>query len=143
MPGRGLAQKIFSGETCSVCTQRGRKRIHEHTFDTYHEFMANKGSEFEKPDVCNAFNSGASQASMRTWPPTFKLLVERKIPTLFTPFTREEAEGEVALLRAAGATLHPDLGPAKNPWESIKVRPAPIKLYGFHADSGWLAGGFR
>jgi hypothetical protein len=51
---------------------------------TYHEFMANKGSEFEKPDVCNAFNSGASQASMRTWPPTFKLLVERKIPTLFT-----------------------------------------------------------
>ncbi|KAJ7224879.1 hypothetical protein C8J57DRAFT_1535695 [Mycena rebaudengoi] len=79
MPGRGLAQIIFSPETCSVCTQRGRKRIHEHAFDTYHEFMANKGSEFEKPDLCIAFNSGASQASMHMWPPTFKLLVERKI----------------------------------------------------------------
>ncbi|KAJ7207738.1 hypothetical protein C8J57DRAFT_1258028 [Mycena rebaudengoi] len=47
-------------------------------------------------------------------------------------FTRQEAEGEAALLRAAGATLPPDLGPAKNPWGSINFHPAPMKLYGFH-----------
>ncbi|KAJ7711963.1 hypothetical protein B0H16DRAFT_584656 [Mycena metata] len=144
MPVRGgLTQTTFSPEVCSACAQRGRKCIHEHAFVTYHEFVANKGSEFESPDICIAFNSGASQASMHTWPPTFKLLVEQKIPTLFTSFNREEAEGEAALLRAAGATLHPDLGPAKNPRGSLKVGPAQMKLYGFYADSGWLAGGFK
>ncbi|KAJ7037209.1 hypothetical protein C8F04DRAFT_1232669 [Mycena alexandri] len=109
---------------------------------TYHQFMANKGSEFEKPDLCIAFNSGAPVVSSHTWLPTVKVLVERKIPTLFTAFSREEAEGEAALLRAAGARLHPDLGPAKNPWGSMKLTPAHMKLYGFSADSGWLAGGF-
>ncbi|KAJ7648327.1 hypothetical protein DFH06DRAFT_1476348 [Mycena polygramma] len=134
---------FFDSETCSACTQRGRKRIHEHAHETYQEFVANKGSRFEKPDLCIAFNSCASQDSKHTWPPTMKVLVERKIPTLFTSFTREEAEGEAALLRAAGARLHPDLGPGKNSWGSLNVRPGPMKLYGFCADSGWLADGFR
>ncbi|KAJ6514095.1 hypothetical protein DFH09DRAFT_1196946 [Mycena vulgaris] len=75
--------------------------------------------------------------------PTFRLLVERKIATLFTAFNREEAEGESALLRAAGANLHPALGPFKNPSGSINIRPSPHKVYGFSADNGWLAGGFR
>ncbi|KAJ7767820.1 hypothetical protein B0H16DRAFT_1412175 [Mycena metata] len=142
VPRGSPAQKMFSPAMCRICTQRGSKHIQERASDTYHQFMANKGSEFEKPDLCIAFNSGASVVSLHTWPPTFKVLVERKIPTLFTAFSREEAEGEAALLRAAGATLHPDLGPAKNPWGSMKLRPAHMKLYGFSADSGWLAGGF-
>ncbi|KAJ6467949.1 hypothetical protein C8R47DRAFT_1325878 [Mycena vitilis] len=135
--------EFFDSETCSACTQRGRKRIHEHAHETYHEFVAKKGSKFEKPDLCIAFNSSASEDSEHTWPPTMKVLVERKIPTLFTSFTRGEAEGEAAMLHAAGARLHPDLGPTKNPWGSLNVRPRPLKLYGFCADSGWLAGGFR
>ncbi|KAJ6558776.1 hypothetical protein DFH09DRAFT_1036769 [Mycena vulgaris] len=131
MPGGDLPQTIAPA-TCPECTQLGRKRIHEHVAD-----------KFEKPDLCIAFNSGASQVSTHTWLPTFKLLVERKIPTVFTSYNREEAEGEAALLRAAGAKLHPTLGPSKNPWGSIKVLPSPHKVYGFDADNGWLAGGFR
>ncbi|KAJ7615759.1 hypothetical protein DFH06DRAFT_1107996 [Mycena polygramma] len=143
MPRRDLAQRIFNPETCSLCTQRGRKRVTEHGFDTYHEFVAKKGNEFEKPDLCIAFNSGASQASQHTWPPTLKLLVDRKIPTVFTVRFNGEAECEAALLRAAGAKLHPDLGPAKNPWGSMDAHPRAMKLYGFYVNSGWLAGGFR
>ncbi|KAJ7028641.1 hypothetical protein C8F04DRAFT_1398825 [Mycena alexandri] len=137
---------VFEDSTVypNICTQRGSKHIQERASDTYHQFMANKGSEFEKPDsdLCIAFNSGAPVVSSHTWLPTVKVLVERKIPTLFTAFSREEAEGEAALLRAAGARLHPDLGPAKNPWGSMKLTPAHMKLYGFSAGSGWLAGGF-
>ncbi|KAJ7899700.1 hypothetical protein B0H13DRAFT_2029673 [Mycena leptocephala] len=142
MPG-GHIPRTIALDTCPECTELGRKRIHEHVSDTYHGFVQNRGSKFERPDLCVAFNSGASQQSMNTWPTTFKLLVERKIPTLFTAYNREEAEAEAALLRATGATLHPALGPAKNPWGSIKVIPEPNKVYGFYAVNGWLAGGFR
>ncbi|KAJ7183481.1 hypothetical protein C8R46DRAFT_1308144 [Mycena filopes] len=58
-------------------------------------------------------------------------------------YNREEAEGEAALLRKAGATLLPTMGPVKNPWGSIKVMPEPDKIYGFCAVNGWLAGGFK
>ncbi|KAJ7839648.1 hypothetical protein B0H13DRAFT_2101891 [Mycena leptocephala] len=142
MPG-GHIPRTIALDTCPECTELGRKRIHEHVSDTYHGFVQNRGSKFERPDLCVAFNSGASQESMNTWPTTFKLLVERKIPTLFTAYNREEAEAEAALLRATGATLHPALGPAKNLWGSIKVIPEPNKVYGFYAVNGWLAGGFR
>ncbi|KAF7344015.1 Zinc finger mynd domain-containing protein 17 [Mycena venus] len=137
------SRRAFEWDTCVECKQRGRKLIHEHVIATYHEFVQNSGSAFQPPDLCVAFNSGASQASKHTWPPTFELLVQRRIPTSFTSFDREEAEGEAALLRAAGATLHPALGPAKNPWGSMNPVPTPHQVYGFSASSGWLAGGFR
>ncbi|KAJ6597471.1 hypothetical protein DFH09DRAFT_903985 [Mycena vulgaris] len=123
-------------ETCPDCKQLGRKRIHEHAPYTYHELVQKKGSEFETPDLCIAFNSGALQVSMHTWPATFQVLVERRIPSLFTSYNREEAELEAALLRAAGATLHSALGPTKNPWGSIHVNPEPTKVYGFYAVNG-------
>ncbi|KAJ7861464.1 hypothetical protein B0H14DRAFT_2742356 [Mycena olivaceomarginata] len=126
MPG-GHIPRTIALDTCPECTRLGRKRIHEHVADTYHGFVQNKGTKFEKPDLCIAFNSGASQESTHTWPATFKFLVERKILSLFTAYNREEAEAEAALLRAAGATLHSALGPAKNPWGSIKMIPEPNK----------------
>ncbi|KAJ7225071.1 hypothetical protein B0H12DRAFT_1060134 [Mycena haematopus] len=141
MPG-GHIPRTIALETCPECTRLGRKRIHEHVDDTYHGFLQNKGTKFEKPDLCIAFNSGSSQESMHTWPATFKLLIDRKIPALFPAFNREEAEAEAALLRAAGAKLHSALGPSKNPWGSIKIIPEPNKVCGFYAANGWIAGGF-
>ncbi|KAJ7837448.1 hypothetical protein B0H13DRAFT_2421630 [Mycena leptocephala] len=105
--------------------------------------VTRQGSQFEKPDLCVAFNSGAAQTSQDTWPPTFKILLDRKIPTLFASYTREEAEGDEVLMRASGATLHTELGPAKNPWGSLNVRAGTATVYGLQAESGWLAGGFR
>ncbi|KAJ7118368.1 hypothetical protein C8R44DRAFT_923628, partial [Mycena epipterygia] len=142
IPGGHLQQKTFDCRTCPHCTQLGRKRIYELAADTYHGFVANRGSKFEKPDLCIAFNSGASMALTEKWLPTLKLLVERKIPSSFTSLDREESESEAALLRAAGATLHPALGPSRNPWGSMKMVPSSHKVYGFSSDSGWLAGGF-
>ncbi|KAJ6505751.1 hypothetical protein C8R47DRAFT_135006 [Mycena vitilis] len=55
-------------------------------------------------------------------------------------YDRNEAQCEAALLRAAGATLHPCLGSVKNPWGSSNAHSAEMKLYTFYAGSGWLAG---
>ncbi|KAJ7743443.1 hypothetical protein DFH07DRAFT_835518 [Mycena maculata] len=139
----GRVPRVFPMDTCPVCTAQGRKRVHEHVSDTYHAYVQAQGTKFETPDLCIAFNSGASQESTHSWPATFKLLVDRKMPSVFTAFNREEAKAEAALLRSAGATLHAALGPTKNPWGSIKVIPEPNKVYGFYAVNGWLAGGFR
>ncbi|KAJ7849169.1 hypothetical protein B0H13DRAFT_2403143 [Mycena leptocephala] len=137
-------QRPFNGEgACRECKQLGPKRIHEYAPYTYHELVQNKGSAFDTPDLCVAFNSGASQESMHTWPATFQVLVERRIPSLSTSYNSEEAELEAALLRAAGVTLHSALGPTKNPWGSIHATLEPTKVYGFYATNGWLAGGFR
>ncbi|KAJ7331086.1 hypothetical protein DFH08DRAFT_815168 [Mycena albidolilacea] len=110
-------------KTCSECTQLGRQHIQEHVtecvllhLNVFHTIIAEsiRGSQFQKLDLCIAFNSGVSVVSTHTWLPTLKLLVEGKIPTVFTSFNREEAEGEAALFHAAGAKLHPALGPTRN-----------------------------
>ncbi|KAJ6517706.1 hypothetical protein DFH09DRAFT_1332199 [Mycena vulgaris] len=116
-PG-GRVPKIIAMETYSgSCTERGRKLIHEH--------VADQGTKFEKPDLCIVFNSGASQQSMQPWAATFKVLVERKLPSIFTVYNREEAEGEAALLRAAGAQLISGLGPVENPSILGRADPDP------------------
>ena len=42
----------------------------------------------------------------------------------------------------AGATLHPESGPKRNPRASMVSRTEPYKVAGFYAINGWLAGGF-
>ncbi|KAJ7660904.1 hypothetical protein DFH06DRAFT_988531 [Mycena polygramma] len=120
-------------------------RLIQCLYRAYHDFVREQGSDFERPDLCIGFNSGANHSASLgyTWPATFKLLVERKIPSLITAFGREDAEKDAALLRAAGAALHPALGPILNPWGSMKAVPSPHSTYGFLVNSGWLAGGFK
>ncbi|KAJ7111065.1 hypothetical protein C8R44DRAFT_259777 [Mycena epipterygia] len=128
---------------CPNCMALGRSYVLEYAADTYHDFVEKQGTKFENPDLCIGFNSGASQVTRYTWPTTFKLLVERKLPSLFTAYNREEAEGDAAMLRAAGAALHPVLGPALNPWGSMKGVPTVHSAHGFQVENGWLADGFR
>ncbi|KAJ7785029.1 hypothetical protein DFH07DRAFT_786519 [Mycena maculata] len=128
---------------CPDCMALGRSYVLEYAAVPYHEFVEKQGNKFERPDLCIGFNSGASQVTWYTWPTTFKLLVERKLPSLFTAYNREEAEGDAAMLRAAGAAFHPALGPALNPWGSMKGVPTAHSVYGFQVENGWLAGGFR
>ncbi|KAJ6611612.1 hypothetical protein B0H10DRAFT_1809221, partial [Mycena sp. CBHHK59/15] len=110
-----------------------------------HDFLRKQGSDFKHPDLCIGFNSGANHSAALgyTWPATFKLLVERKIPSLITAYSREDAEKDAALLCTAGAALHPALGPILNPWGSMKAVPSPHSTYSFLVNSGWLAGGFK
>ncbi|KAJ7079531.1 hypothetical protein C8R44DRAFT_992599 [Mycena epipterygia] len=132
-------------EICRDCIKRGRSYVLKFIPEAYHDFVRKQGSDFEHPDLCIGFNSGANHSAVLgyTWPATFKLLVERKIPSLITAYGREDAEKDAALLCAAGAALYPALGPILNPWGSMKAVPSPHSTYGFLVNSGWLAGGFK
>ncbi|CAK5262388.1 unnamed protein product [Mycena citricolor] len=83
MPGGAFPREIPMG-TCPKCSKRGRKRIHEHTADTYHSYVRKQGTKYTRPDLAIAFNSGASQESLHTWPETFKVLINKKVPSVFT-----------------------------------------------------------
>ncbi|KAJ6462370.1 hypothetical protein C8R47DRAFT_1158414 [Mycena vitilis] len=134
--------QAISMETCPECTRRERKRLHVMVADSYHVFA--RGSSYESPDLCVAFNSVIGEPSAHTqWPATVKLLVDRKLPSVFTSYNRQEAEEDAAMLRVAGATLLPNLGPHKNPWGSMKLMPEPNHVFGFYAVNAWIAGGFR
>ncbi|KAJ7473006.1 hypothetical protein B0H11DRAFT_2282779 [Mycena galericulata] len=135
-------RESFNHEICHDCMALGRSYVLEYAADRYHDFVKKQGNEFEKPDLCIAFHSGAALPGY-TWPTTVKLLVERKLPSLFTEYNRLEAEEDAAMLCDGGAALHPALGPALNPWGSMKGMPTTHSVYGFHVENGWLAGGFR
>ncbi|KAG7086033.1 hypothetical protein E1B28_003554 [Marasmius oreades] len=126
---------------CLECSEMSQVRRFEVHPSTYHEYVKKQGARYTKPDVAVAFNSGASDYA-GSWKETMKLLVTKKVPTVFTAFNRQEAEVESKLLKAAGATLVPGLGPCKNPWGSLKLIPEPNRVTGFYSTNGWLAGGF-
>ncbi|KAJ7660619.1 hypothetical protein B0H14DRAFT_3077508 [Mycena olivaceomarginata] len=134
----------FDHEICPECIARGRSCVLKCAANMYHDFVRKQGNQFATPDLCIAFNSGAAQDHPDyTWRMSIKVLVARKLPSLFTAYDREEAEGDAAMLRAAGAALRPLLGPCLNPWGSQKALPTAHSVYGFHVDNGWLAGGFK
>ncbi|KAI3609917.1 zinc finger mynd domain-containing protein 17 [Moniliophthora roreri] len=128
-------------ETCPNCKQKRRTRVHEHHAATYHEYVKKQGSKYNRPDIAIAFNSGIHE-SASSWQETVELLVQKSVPFIFTSYNREEAEADAKLLKAAGAALHPNLGPMKNPWGSMRLIQEPNRVHGFYSTNGWLAGGF-
>ncbi|KAG6852908.1 hypothetical protein C0991_008251 [Blastosporella zonata] len=136
-------KKEFDMETCPTCAARKRKRIQRLYAQTYHEYAKAMGSNFAKPDLAVAFNSGSSQEATAPWKETMSFLVKTRIPSVFTAYNRDEAEAEATLLQSAGAKLVPELGPLKNVWGSISCKKEPNRVTSFYAINSWLAGAFR
>ncbi|KAF5354505.1 hypothetical protein D9758_012406 [Tetrapyrgos nigripes] len=140
-------------ETCPDCTRKRRKRIHAHHSMLYHDYVHRQSTKFVAPDLAIAFNSGASELATdgsgtgpgASWKETIKLLVEKKIPSVFTSFNHSEATTESQTLRDYGATLlaTEDLGPRKNPWGSMHLIPEPNNITGWYGENMWFTGGFK
>ncbi|KAL0576985.1 hypothetical protein V5O48_004995 [Marasmius crinis-equi] len=129
-------------DTCQECSSRKRARTHELHAMLYHEYVEMMGAQYVEPDLAIAFNTGVTFYD-DDWKETIDLLVRRKIPSAFTAFNEEEARGEAELLKEAGATLIPEMGPIRNPWGSAQLAPDLFRLTGFYSDNRWLAGAFR
>jgi hypothetical protein len=118
-------------EECPVC--------HE-IVSTYHNFVKKKGSDFERPDLCIAFNSLA-----HPWPDTFQLLVDRRIPTLFTvrwSTTREALHGSLMMNCYRRTTARNQRLRRRCCVQLAQPCIPPLDLPIYTA-SGWLAGGFK
>ncbi|KAL1760257.1 hypothetical protein FB107DRAFT_287093 [Schizophyllum commune] len=142
-PELPTAESWLDMETCPRCESSRRKRQQRLYTRTYHDYALRQGSAFEVPDLAVAFNSGCSHEARDSWEGTIKMLVARKIPTVFTSYNREEAEGDARRFIDAGATLNPALGPQRNPWGSQALIKEPHLVSGFYSTNGWLACGFR
>ncbi|KAH0579517.1 hypothetical protein H2248_002371 [Termitomyces sp. 'cryptogamus'] len=101
------------------CTSRKCKIIQHYSARTYHDCVRTLGNKFMKPNLAAAFNSGSSLEDTWLWKETMSLLVENKVPSVFTAYNQNEAQGEARILRAMGANLVPALGSVKNVWGSI------------------------
>lgn len=51
---------------------------------TYHDFISTQGPKYVIPDLAVAFNTGASQDDVDSWRETMNVLVDRKVPSVFT-----------------------------------------------------------
>ncbi|KDR78139.1 hypothetical protein GALMADRAFT_94674 [Galerina marginata CBS 339.88] len=129
--------------TCPQCLRDRRKIVYAYQPKTYHDYITSQGTKYTKPDLAIAFNSGCSQEEVQSWQRTLLALAQQGVPAVFTAFNQEEAVAEAELLRKAGATLHSELGPRRNPWGSLLSKTEPNKVTGFYSLNGWLAGGFR
>ncbi|KAF8881407.1 hypothetical protein CPB84DRAFT_1735211 [Gymnopilus junonius] len=147
-------------KTCSQCSCFDRRMIHDHhpkypfnlsfpscppipSSRTYHEFIAEQGNRFIKPDLAIAFDSVCCKGHIASWTHTYQAMFQRKIPSIFTAYNKEEAETEAVLFSGVGINLHPALGPRANPWGSWIWKPDARKLTRFYAVNSWISGGFR
>ncbi|KAJ7840455.1 hypothetical protein B0H13DRAFT_1910735 [Mycena leptocephala] len=64
---------------------------------------------FDTPDLCIAFNSAAAE-DCKSWRRTLEVLLQRKIPSIFTADNFEDANVDSAALTGAGASFHSERG---------------------------------
>lgn len=77
---------------------------------------------------------------------TVSVVENTPVPPLLTrpqADNHEDAKADSAALTHAGARLHAVLGPARNPWGSLRLIPQQNKVFGFYGMNLCLAGGFR
>ncbi|KAF8881411.1 hypothetical protein CPB84DRAFT_1735217 [Gymnopilus junonius] len=130
-------------EICAQCESNGRMMIHDHHPKTYHEYIADQGSGFVKPDLAIAFNSVCCKGDIASWTRTYHAMFRQHIPSLFTAYNEAEAIRESILFKGAGITFHPELSPRRNPWGSLLSKMEPKTLTRFYEFNGWISGGWK
>ncbi|KAJ7606727.1 hypothetical protein DFH06DRAFT_1112308 [Mycena polygramma] len=140
-----IVSQAWASETCSECTGTGRGVFnHFVTTKTFESFVYNEDELFVQPDLFIASGTMAiAQHDPAAWRRTIALLVSRRIPSVFTTFTRGSAEREQAVMRECGAELVPSLSGVKNPFGDMRMNPNFEQVHGFHAPNAWFTGGFR
>ncbi|KAH9481764.1 hypothetical protein JR316_0006291 [Psilocybe cubensis] len=142
----GQADDLLKGqhfEPCDECQKRRRALHLEFQAKSYKTYFADSGSSFVKADLVVAFDPKCYKDNIDTWQETLGVLIEQKIPTVFTSYNYDDAVANAKFLEDVGAKLHPEFRLKKNPWASQVPKIEPSKVTGFFAVNEWLAGGFK
>ncbi|KAJ7437919.1 hypothetical protein B0H11DRAFT_2106182 [Mycena galericulata] len=137
--------QAFASETCGDCARTGRGMFNHFVMTkTFESFVHNEAELFVQPDLFIVTGSTIiAQRDPAGWRRTIALLVARRIPSVFTTFTRGSAIHDQAVLRECGAELVPSLSGIKNPFGDLRMTPNFDKVHGFYAPNSWFTGGFR
>ncbi|KAF7338852.1 Zinc finger mynd domain-containing protein 17 [Mycena sanguinolenta] len=141
----GSVSQAWKVDVCGDCGPKGRS-IFSHFImtKTFESFVHNEAELFVDPDLFIATSSSVIAAhDSALWRRTITLLVARRIPSVFTTFTKNTAESGQAVMRECGANLMPSLTGVRNPFGDMRMNPNPDKVYGFHSPNAWFVGGFR
>ncbi|KAF7334488.1 MYND-type domain-containing protein [Mycena venus] len=141
----GEISQAWASEICGDCASK-TKGIFNHFVmtRTFESFVHNEAELFVQPDLFIATSSTIiAEHDPAQWRRTIALLVARRIPSVFTTFSRRLAESGQAVMRECGAELVPSLSGVRNPFGDMKMNPNFDKVHGFHAPNAWFVGGFR
>ncbi|KAJ6623331.1 hypothetical protein B0H10DRAFT_2010840 [Mycena sp. CBHHK59/15] len=144
-PIPGAVSRAWASDTCGDCSPTARGIFNHFVMTkTFESFVHNEAELFIQPDLFIATSSSIiAQHDPALWRRTIALLVARRIPSVFTTFTRGSAESGQAVMRECGAELVPSLSGVRNPFGDMRMNPNFDKVHGFHAPNAWFTGGFR
>ncbi|GIL59125.1 hypothetical protein Vafri_14039 [Volvox africanus] len=83
-------------------------------------------ASWRRPDVAVAFNSGISEHDQKLWEPALKLLIQHRVPVVFTSYNDVEAAADAAVWRAVGGDV--TLGPQRNPFRAMEPISEPSQV---------------
>ncbi|KAJ7444800.1 hypothetical protein B0H11DRAFT_2291112 [Mycena galericulata] len=144
-PIPGAVSQAWASDTCGDCSRTAKGMFnHAMVTRTFESFVHNEAELFVQPDLFIATGSTSiAQQDPAVWRRTIALLVARRIPSVFTTFTRGSAERDQAVMRECGAELVPSLSGVRNPFGDMRVNPNFGTVHGFYAPNAWFTGGFR
>ncbi|KAF7339027.1 Zinc finger mynd domain-containing protein 17 [Mycena venus] len=120
-------------DVCAECSSGGATIFHHYATKHYEDYVRTEGSLFKLPDLAIATNAFLATNDSARWRRTIKMLIERRIPTVFTAYDQRTAGRDLELIRDCGAPLVPSLTMTKNPWGSQVMHPNFDKVAIFDA----------
>ena len=78
---------------CPSCAGSKKQRLYSYHKATFHEYAAS--SVYVKPAIAVACNSGVHEECQDSWRESIKVIMQQKIPMVFTSYNESEAEGEL------------------------------------------------
>jgi splicing suppressor protein 51 len=100
---------------CSGCQTRGCIRTWELHAMEYHGFLA--ADRTRRPDLIVGLNTGWTEVATDSWSATLQKICAMKVPTLFTAYSREEAQKESLLLTMRGVDFIVEV--QENKWRGV------------------------
>ncbi|KAF8176888.1 hypothetical protein K438DRAFT_1846319, partial [Mycena galopus ATCC 62051] len=144
MPSGPVSQG-WALNVCSDCVSKARGIFNYFVMTkTFESFVHNEAELFVTPDLFIATNSSiVANHDPALWRRTITLLVERRIPSVFTTLIQASAKSGQDVMHECGAELVPSLSGVRNPFGDMRMNPSPDKVHGFYGPNAWFMGGFR
>ncbi|KAJ7485213.1 hypothetical protein B0H11DRAFT_2018529 [Mycena galericulata] len=102
---------------CSACQRMGRRRTAIRSSIKYHEFVRSPEYKANPSDLVAGFNTGMGEVETAGWKKSMGIVLDNKIPAVFTAYTKFEAFHDTTMLLDLGAFFLKFA--QRNPWRGV------------------------
>ncbi|KAF7305518.1 MYND-type domain-containing protein [Mycena chlorophos] len=107
------------------CTPKGRRRFIIRRSMTYHKFSQTDTFRANPPDLVAGFHTGMGEVDTAAWRQSLRVILDRKVPALFTSYSLPEAMYDTKLLRSVNARFIKDV--ERNKWRGPIPKPRELQ----------------